>query len=142
MFGDGIVAGQEERPPRREPGQDRRDVAASQGRERPAVAGEDAVITAGVPGSQGAQDAEQVGDGAPARGEDRGQGQEDESTMGRPRERRLDRLEDGTDLLGKSLVSALDPPPGGSGLASVLTPGGPESLADLLGGESRARPIG
>jgi hypothetical protein len=54
--------------------------------------------------------------------------------MGRPRECRLDRVEDGADLFGKSPVTPLDPPPGGSGLAGVLTPRGPEPFADLLGG--------
>ena len=142
MLGDRVVAGQEDGTARREAGQDRRDVAACQGRERPAVAREDPVIAAGMTGSQGAQDAEQVGDGASAPGEDGGQGQEDEPTMGRPRECRLNRVEAGANLLGKLLVIPFDLPPGGSGLASVFTPGGPKPFADLLGGESRAGPIG
>ena len=142
MLGDGIVPGQEDRSTRREAGQDRRYVAACQGRERPAVAGEDPVITAGMSGSQGAEDTEQVGDRPPAQSEDGGQGQEDESTMGWPRECRLDGVEDGADRFGKLLVSLLDPPPGGSGLASVLTPGGPKPFADLLVRKSCAGPIG
>jgi hypothetical protein len=142
MLGDRVVTGQEDGATRREAGEDRRDVAACQGRERPAVAGEDPVITTGMSGSQSAQDAEQVGDRPPAQGEDRGQSQEDESMMGRPRERWLNRIEDGADRFGKLLVKVLDPPPGGSGLASVLTLDGPKPFADLLGRESCAGPIG
>ena len=62
--------------------------------------------------------------------------------MGRSREGRLDGVEDGADLFGKLLMTPFDPPPGGSGLASLLTSGGAEPLADLLGGESRSGPIG
>jgi hypothetical protein len=132
MLGDGIVPGQKDRSTRREAGKDRRDVAACQGRKRPVVTREDAVIAAGMAGCEASQKAKQVGDGASAQGEDRGQSQEDESTMGRPRERRLEGVEDGADRFGKLLVNVLDPPPGGSGLASVLTLDGPKPFADLL----------
>jgi hypothetical protein len=100
------------------------------------------VITTGVSGSQDAQNTEQVGDGASAQGEDRRQGKEDEPTMDRPRERRLKGVEDSTNLLGKSVVIPLKPPPRDTGLAGLLTPHGPEPLPELLRGEALTRLAG
>ena len=75
------------------------------------------MITTGVSGSQDAQNAEQVGNRASAQGEDRSQGKEDEPTMDRPRKRRLEGVEDRTNLLGKLVVNLLKPPPRDTGLA-------------------------
>ncbi len=111
-----------------EAGQDRRNITACQGGERPAVAREDAVITTGVFGSQDAQNAEQVGNCTSAQGEDRRQGKEDETPMHRPRERRLKGIEDRVNLLGKLIVNPLEPPPCDTGFAYLLTPHGTKSL--------------
>ena len=94
------------------------------------------MITTGMSGSQDAQNAEQVGDRASAQGEDRGQGKEDEPTMDRPRERRLEGVEDRPNLLGKLIVNPFKPPPRDTGLACLLTPRGTESSPDLLLGEA------
>src|SRR5262249_47003438 len=87
-------------------------------------------------------DAKQVGDRAPAQGEDRGQGQEEESAMDRARERRFEGVEDGADLLGQLLVEAFQLPPCGAGLARLMSSQGPEPMAELLGRESRGGRIG
>src|SRR5262249_20323856 len=142
MFGDRVVTGQENRALRDEAGQDRRDITTRQGRERPAVAREDAVITAGVSGGEEAQDAEQVGDRASAHGEDRGQCQEDEPTMDRPRECRLEWIEDRTNRLGKLVVNPFQPLPRDTGLARLLTPKATEPLPDLFLGEALDRTDG
>lgn len=95
-----------------------------------------------MPGCQGVQDAEQVGDGAPAQGQDGGESKEDEAAMDRPRERRLERIEDGANRLGKSLVNPFESSPCDSGFARLLSSHGTESLAELLLRQSRAGPIG
>ena len=64
MLGDRVVTGQKNSASRDETSEHRRDITACQGRERPAVTGEDPVITTGVSGSQDAQNTKQVGDSA------------------------------------------------------------------------------
>ncbi len=71
-----------------------------------------------------------------AQGEDRRQGKENEPTMDRPRECRLEGVEDRTNLLGKSVVIPLKPPPRDTRLAGLLTPHVPEPLPELLRGEA------
>ena len=142
MFGDRVVTSQENSARRDEAGEDRRNITVRQGRKRPAVAREDPVITTGVSGSQDAQNAEQVGDRASAQGEDRGQGKENEPTMDRPRERRLEGVEDSTNLLGKLVVIPLKPLPRDSGLARLLTPLSTEPLPEFLPGQALAGSAG
>lgn len=73
-----------------------------------------------MPWGQGVQDAEQVGDGAPAQGKDCRQGQKAKTAMDRPRERRLEGIEDGANRLGKSLVNLFEPSSCDPGFAPAL----------------------
>jgi hypothetical protein len=65
---------------------------------------------------QGAQGAEQVGDGAAAGGEDGGQCQQDEAVRGRAGQGLSQGLEDGVDGLGESVMVAVDLASSGAGL--------------------------
>ena len=58
--------------------------------------------------------------------------------MDRPRERRLERIEDRTNPLGKLVVNLFKPPLRNTGLAGLLTPHGTEPLPELLRGEALA----
>src|SRR5262249_61549374 len=111
------------------------EVPAGQPAGGPAAVGEGAVITAGVARGQGAQGAEQVGDGAAAHGEEGGQGQQDEAVIGGARQGRGQRLEDGVDGRGESVMVAVDLAAGGAGLLGESAAVGP---APLLG----AAPLG
>jgi hypothetical protein len=62
--------------------------------------------------------------------------------MDRPRECRLEGIEDGANLLGKSLVNPFEPSPCDSGFARLLSSQGTESLSELLWRGSRAGPFG
>ena len=140
MFGDGVVAGQLDEALGGEPGQDGGDVPACQPAGGPAAVGEDAVITAGVARGQGAQAAEQVGDGAAAHGQDGGQGQQDEAAMSGPGQGRGQRLEDGVDGLGELAAEPLElasAQAGLSGRLAALFAGGPS-----LAASARARWLG
>jgi hypothetical protein len=101
--------------------------------------GEDAVITAGVARGQGAQGAEQVGDGAAAHGEDGGQGQQDEAPMSRSGQGRFQRLEDGVDRPGELAAEELELAAAQAGLAgrlAALFPREPPLLAPARAGLS------
>src|SRR6185312_5908240 len=119
-------------PARREAVEDRRHEAASQMRERPAVAREDPMVAGGMPGGEASQNTEQVGDRASAEGEDRGEGQQDEATMGRPREGRFEGIKDLADLARKSLMILIESAPGRPRLLGLLASPGVELLADFL----------
>ena len=88
------------------------------------------MITAEVAGGQGAEAAEQVGDGAAADGEDGGQCQQDEAVISGTGQGRRQRFEDGVDGLGESLMVALDLAARGAGLLGESASVGP---APLLG---------
>ena len=134
MFGDRVVAGQENGTTGREVVKDQGNVASRQGRERPSVTREDVVITTGMAGRQGVQDAEQVGDGAPAQSQDCGQGQEDEAAMNRPRERRFQGIEESAHRPGKTVVPPFEASPR---LTRLLPSHGAESFTKLLLREPR-----
>ncbi len=120
VFGDGIVADDLDRALGNKPSQDGGDVPACQPASGPPAEGENAVITAGVARGQGAQAAEQVGDGASAHGEDGGQGQHDEALIGRSGQGRGQRLEDGVDRLGELAIEPLELASAQAGLTSPL----------------------
>ena len=136
VLGDGVIARQEDGTAGSEPGEDRRHIAACQRERRPAIPREDAVVAGRVPRGQTSHDAEQVGDGASAQGEDRGQGQEDESPMGGPREGRLQGVKHRADLLGKLLMNRLESSPCRPRLLRLLTSHGADPLLELDSGES------
>src|SRR5262249_245781 len=108
MFGDGIVAGQFDRAAGGEAVRDSGDVAARQPAGGPGAGGGGTGITAGVARGQGAQGAEQVGDGAAADGEDSGQRQQDEAPMSRSGQGRGQGLEDGVDRRGELAADPLE----------------------------------
>ena len=83
----------------------------------PRTAREDAVITGGVSGGQGAEAAEQVADGMSAKGQNRGDGEEGETTIGRTCEGRSKGVEKSPRLLGQLLMVPVED---ASSLASLL----------------------
>src|SRR4051794_31756568 len=90
---------------------------------------------------QGAQAAEQVGDGAPAQGQDGGEGEHDEAVIGRSGESRLQGVEDGADLLGQLVVDPIESATSRTGLLGLLASEGPELFPELLLGQARAGPV-
>ena len=104
--------------------------------------GEEAVIAAGVARGEGAEAAEQIGNGMGAGGEDGCDGQQDEAAIGRAGEGRLEGTEDVVDRLWESVVNPLDTAPNGAGLAGLFTAGDLKPCAKLLGGETLARRLG
>ena len=104
MLRDGIITRQFDDILGRESSEDHLGESPRQMPAAPRTAREDAVITGGVPGGQGAQAAEQVADGMSAKGQDRGDGQEGETTVGRTCEGRSKGVEEGPHLLGQLLM--------------------------------------
>jgi len=94
--------------------------------------GEDAVIATGVPGGQHAEAAEQVGDGASTQGQDGDEGEKDESTVGRAREGRFERVQESVNLFGQLLVDPIELMSTGAGLLDLLASVG----AALLPGQT------
>ena len=108
----------------------------------PAVTGEDTVITAGVSRSQRAQTAEQVGDGASPQSQDRGEGKEDESVMGRMRESRFDRVKDSADLFRQLVVNPVDLPPSCTSLLGLLASRSTVQVPELFLGQPLVGTVG
>ena len=100
--------------------------------------GEDAVVAGGVAGGQGAEGAQQVGDGAPADGQDGGEGEQDEAAIGRAREGRFQGVEDGADRLGELLVDPFELASRRTGLSGLLASQSTEPLPDCFR-DSRGR---
>ena len=139
---DGVVASQFDGALGYKPGEDLLGKTTCQRPRGPAVAGEDAVITAGVSRSQRAQTAEQVGDGVSPQSQDRGEGKEDESVMGRMRESWFDGVKDSTDLFGQLVVNPIDLPPRRTSFSGLLASRCTALVAELFLGLPLAGTVG
>jgi hypothetical protein len=95
-----------------------------------------------VPGGQGAEGAQQVGDGAAAEGEDGREGEQEEPGVSRARERRFEGIKDGTKRPGKLLTNPPELAPGRSGLACLLASLSTELFPEVFRGKSRAGSVG
>src|SRR5271157_4305605 len=142
VFLDGVVASQFDGAVGYKPGEHLLGKTTCQRPRGPAVAGEDAVITAGVSRSQRAQTAEQVGDGASPQSQDRGEGKEDESVMGRVRESWFDGVKDSTDLFGQLVVNPIDLPPGRTSFSGLLASRCTALVPELFLGQPLAGTVG
>jgi hypothetical protein len=142
VLGDGVVASQRDGAFGRESGEDRVCEPARQRPEGPAIPGEDAVVAGGVPGCEGAEGPHQVGDGTPAQGQDGGEGEQEESVVGRAREGRFEGVEGGADHFGELLVDPFELTSRRTGLAGLLAPQGSEPFPELFPGQPRAGPVG
>jgi hypothetical protein len=120
VLGDCVVASQFDGALGYEPSENRVGELACQLPGRPTALGEDTVITARVPGGQRAKAAEQIGDGAPTQGQDGDDGEKDESAVGRAREDRFERVQDGVNLLGQLLMQPIELASTGAGLLDLL----------------------
>src|SRR5262245_20357283 len=90
---DRVVADQDDRVRRAEPADEQSSQGAAEVQARPGGAGEDALIVGAMAGGQSTERAEQVDDGVPALGEDRGGEQDDEAAERWPGERGGKRFE-------------------------------------------------
>ena len=75
-----------------------------------------------MPGSQGAEGAQEVADGALTRGQEGGQSQDDEAQEGRPGKSARQGSEEGARRLGHLLANVLEPAARGAGLARAAAP--------------------
>src|SRR5438105_2825974 len=100
------------------------------------------LVTAGVPGGEGAEGPQQVGDGPSAEGQDGGASEQDEAVGGRARAGRFEGVEDGVDLGRELLMNLIESASRRTGLAGLLAAGGPEPFAELLRGQPLSGPVG
>ena len=138
MLCDGIITSQFDDILGRESGEDHSGESPCQIPAVPGTAREDAVIAGGVSGGQGAQAAEQVADGMSAKGQNRGDSEEGETTIGRTCEGRCKGVEKSPRLLGQLLMIPVEV---ASSLASLLRLLVPED-AELFLGQALAGPTG
>src|SRR6266436_298559 len=104
MLCDGVITGQFDDALGRESTEDHLGKSPCQIPAVPGTAREDTVIAGRVSGGQAAQAAEQVADGMSAQGQNGGDGEQEESVMGRAREGRVEGIEESMDRLGQVLM--------------------------------------